>query len=136
MLFFTKTALANYLIAIYNLNPLFEFDGYYILMDALDKPNLRSHATNWLWNIRKFQKKYLPELGYWIASILFILTSSLIAYLIQNEIMIQVLPEKARSFFSSYLKWLFFVFVLLFSFINLYSRSKKSVMKGPRENPA
>ena len=37
-------ALINYGISLWNLNPLIELDGYYVLTDLLDRPNLRSDA--------------------------------------------------------------------------------------------
>jgi putative peptide zinc metalloprotease protein len=41
-------ALVSYIGVLANLNPLMEFDGYYVLSDLLDKPNLRSRALSWL----------------------------------------------------------------------------------------
>jgi putative peptide zinc metalloprotease protein len=41
-------ALASYALALVNLNPLLEYDGYYVLMDWLDRPNLRPRALAWL----------------------------------------------------------------------------------------
>lgn len=41
-------ALVSYIGVLMNLNPLMEFDGYYILSDLLDKPNLRPRALAWL----------------------------------------------------------------------------------------
>jgi putative peptide zinc metalloprotease protein len=41
-------ALVSYVGVLANLNPLMEFDGYYILSDLLDKPNLRPRALAWL----------------------------------------------------------------------------------------
>jgi putative peptide zinc metalloprotease protein len=41
-------ALVSYIGVLMNLNPLMEFDGYYILSDLLDKPNLRPRALSWL----------------------------------------------------------------------------------------
>lgn len=41
-------ALVSYLVALINLNPLLEYDGYYVLMDLLDRPNLRSRCLRWL----------------------------------------------------------------------------------------
>ena len=37
-------AIMNYGVSLWNLNPLIELDGYYILTDLLDRPNLRSDA--------------------------------------------------------------------------------------------
>lgn len=41
-------ALLSGIIALVNLNPLIEYDGYYILSDALDRPNLRQRSLEWL----------------------------------------------------------------------------------------
>ena len=41
-------ALVSYIGVLANLNPLMEFDGYYILSDLLDRPNLRPRALAWL----------------------------------------------------------------------------------------
>jgi CRP-like cAMP-binding protein len=41
-------ALTAYIGVIENLNPLLEFDGYYILADLLDRPNLRRQSLAWL----------------------------------------------------------------------------------------
>ena len=45
-----------YLRCVYNFNPLLEFDGYYILMDILDIPELRKKSFEFLQNggIKKF----------------------------------------------------------------------------------
>lgn len=41
-------ALTSYAIVLINLNPLLEYDGYYILMDLLERPNLRARCLRWL----------------------------------------------------------------------------------------
>lgn len=50
-------ALTGYAIGLLNLNPLLEFDGYYVLMDALDIPNLRTKALGFvgtaLWRVEQ-----------------------------------------------------------------------------------
>lgn len=43
-----QAAIVSYYLAVINLNPLLEFDGYYILSDVLDRPNLRDEALKWL----------------------------------------------------------------------------------------
>jgi putative peptide zinc metalloprotease protein len=45
-----QCALMPYLNVLFNLNILMEFDGYYVLMDLLDRPNLRSASLRWLGN--------------------------------------------------------------------------------------
>jgi putative peptide zinc metalloprotease protein len=41
-------ALGSYLIAVVNLNPLLEYDGYYVLTDLLERPNFRAQTLRWL----------------------------------------------------------------------------------------
>ena len=41
-------ALVSYVGVLVNLNPLMEFDGYFVLSDLLEKPNLRPRALAWL----------------------------------------------------------------------------------------
>jgi putative peptide zinc metalloprotease protein len=41
-------ALLSYLAVLLNFNPLMEFDGYYVLSDLLERPNLRPRALAWL----------------------------------------------------------------------------------------
>jgi Zn-dependent protease len=41
-------ALSSYVLILLNLNPLMEFDGYFVLMDLLERPNLRPKALAWL----------------------------------------------------------------------------------------
>ncbi|GIJ47008.1 hypothetical protein Val02_38940 [Virgisporangium aliadipatigenens] len=43
-----KLAFVWYLNALFNLNPLIALDGYYLLMDWLEIPNLRSRALAWV----------------------------------------------------------------------------------------
>jgi putative peptide zinc metalloprotease protein len=38
----------SYLLVLANLNPLWELDGYYVLIDWLDRPNFRKKAMEWL----------------------------------------------------------------------------------------
>ena len=45
---FWQVALTRYITVAFNLNPLREFDGYYVLIDVLDRPNLRRNAVAWL----------------------------------------------------------------------------------------
>ena len=43
-----KLAFAWYLNALFNLNPFLALDGYYLLMDWLEIPNLRGRALSWV----------------------------------------------------------------------------------------
>lgn len=72
-------ALANFLIALINLNPMLEVDGYYILMDALDRPQLRREALSWIggpmWHdlaARRGIGGHRLDLGYGLASLTYV----------------------------------------------------------------
>jgi CRP-like cAMP-binding protein len=41
-------ALWSYVGVLRNLNPLLEYDGYFLLMDALERPNLRGKSLGWI----------------------------------------------------------------------------------------
>lgn len=43
-----QVALVSCLLAVVNMNPLLDLDGYYVLMDWLERPNLRAHTLAWL----------------------------------------------------------------------------------------
>src|SRR5687767_4448439 len=43
-----KLAFAWYLNALFNLNPFLALDGYYLLMDWLEVPNLRARGLAWV----------------------------------------------------------------------------------------
>lgn len=43
-----EIALTSFIMLVVNLNPLLEYDGYYVLMDAVDRPNLRAHSLEWI----------------------------------------------------------------------------------------
>jgi CRP-like cAMP-binding protein/Zn-dependent protease len=67
-------ALANYATIAANLNPMIELDGYYVLMDTLDRPNLRRQALRWLgaFDFRDLGR-HRVELAYALSAIAYIL---------------------------------------------------------------
>lgn len=84
-------ALLTYINAFRMLSPLQELDGYYILTDLVDKPNLRQAAIKWL--VKGFPKairqprlfqKNLPEVIYWVACIVFIILVSILTLSVQT----------------------------------------------------
>ena len=89
--FFWLFALFTYLNAFRMLSPLQELDGYYVLMDLLDKPHLRQASITWL--AKHFIgcvkephlfKKYRAEVWYWIACIVFLILVSLVTLFVQG----------------------------------------------------
>ncbi len=83
-------AIFTYVGALRQLNPLQEYDGYYVLMDWVEKNRLRQHAVLWL--VKKLPKclrhpslfkKNKPEIYYWLACIAYIVIVSIITLLLQ-----------------------------------------------------
>lgn len=84
-------ALYTYINAFRMLSPLQELDGYYVLMDVVEKPHLRQAAVTWLIKglpkaIRnpKLFRKNLPEISYWAACIVFLLLVTILTLLVQT----------------------------------------------------
>lgn len=87
---FALFALSSNLFVIGNLSPIIELDGYYALMDYLDKPNLRLAAVKWLtslfshkktnhkngfWNSVKANHQ---EATYWLSVVMFIIVNNIL----------------------------------------------------------
>ncbi|HEY4406856.1 MAG TPA: PqqD family peptide modification chaperone [Xanthobacteraceae bacterium] len=56
-------SLTGYVLALVNLNPLLELDGYYIVMDLLEIPNLRARALAHLGSVLCGRAQEEPRLG-------------------------------------------------------------------------
>jgi putative peptide zinc metalloprotease protein len=78
--FATELSTINYLSAIFNLNPLLKLDGYYVLADLLDRPDLRRQSmqrigellrrrTGWRWSELS---RHRVELAYGLGSLLYV----------------------------------------------------------------
>ncbi len=87
-------ALFTYINAFRMMNPLQDLDGYYALMDYVDKPKLRESSLRWL--IHDFSKalrqpklfhQNKAELGYWVSCLIFIVMTSCITWFVQTFIM-------------------------------------------------
>lgn len=78
-------AIFTYISAFRMLNPLQELDGYYVLMDAVDRNHLRHRAVAWLVKDRSL-KKHMPEIVYWLACIVFLILVSLLTIFVQTFI--------------------------------------------------
>ena len=78
--FLWEFALLSYIGVLINLNPLMEFDGYYVLADLLNRPNLRARALAWIGGVlrgttptRQALKGHRIELVFGVASIFYVL---------------------------------------------------------------
>lgn len=125
-------ALSNYLAAFANLNPLLELDGYFLLMDYFDKPNLRFHALTWIIEKRNWDRESLPEISYWISCFVYLIVAVLLAIAVQHFILNPVLPQTIGRFHISNLQWILPTIVIFLSFVSLYvaiKRQQKHVLK-------
>lgn len=82
-----QLAFVSYYLVLKNLNPLQEVDGYFILMDWLDRPNLREQCLAWLGNdflgaLRRPQQlwRHRLELAFGLASIVYVIGSALLLF--------------------------------------------------------
>jgi putative peptide zinc metalloprotease protein len=55
-------SLTGYVLALVNLNPLLELDGYYMVMDVLEIPNLRARALAYLGSVVRGRAQEEPRL--------------------------------------------------------------------------
>jgi putative peptide zinc metalloprotease protein len=69
----------SYLLVLANLNPLWELDGYYVLMDWLDRPNFRKKAMEWLARElpsaitnREILREHRIEIAYGVVTVLYV----------------------------------------------------------------
>lgn len=90
-IFLWLSVLLMYLRAFIALNPLQELEGYQVLTDLFDRPQLRQSAVAWVQNElehafreRTLFKEHLPETVYWIAAIFFLIMVGVIAFLLQG----------------------------------------------------
>lgn len=87
-------ALYTYIGGFRKLSPLQEMDGYYVLMDWIEKPRLRQSAVVWL--VKKFPnslrhpslfKENWPEVSYWIACLVFLVLVSIVTFIVQSFVL-------------------------------------------------
>jgi putative peptide zinc metalloprotease protein len=122
-------ALYTYINAFRMLSPLQELDGYYVLMDWVDKPRLRHAAVLWL--IRGFPKALrhpslfrnnLPEVWYWIACIVFLILITIFTLLVQT-FLFKIIGYHANPYISLSLPFI----VALISILGLVADIRNQV---------
>lgn len=129
-------AFSSYLLAFYNLDTIIELDGYYVLMDALDRPTLRKDATLWLirdlkktFTSKECFKQHLPEMTYWVVTLSFVLLATGLVYVTQTYILQNMMPESIGKLQLQDCRWvLSFIFISL-SFVSLYIKIKDEAKK-------
>lgn len=104
-------ALISYFLALVNLNPLLEYDGYYVLMYWLERPNLRPRALAWLggelpkvWREKSQLRAHLFEIFYGTSSLVYIALMgvlTIVSYrLLAQDWMRQIVSADAAAAFA------------------------------------
>jgi putative peptide zinc metalloprotease protein len=114
-----SAALALYAPVLINFCPLLEFDGYYILIDLLDRPNLRPRALDWIGReLPKAVRDHTRlrghgiDLFYGLASLAFVLVMGLLTLLVYRLTLRDTLSDLVGEAFGTALGWAFAVAVV------------------------
>lgn len=127
--FFWLFALELYINIFRNMSPILEYDGYFILMDLLDKPNLRESAVEWLVsdlpkifvNPKEVFNQHIAEITYWIVFMIYLALLVSLVYFIQNQVIANILPTSLGSALSGNYSFILPSLVILLSFITVYA---------------
>ena len=120
-------SLYTYIGAFRMLSPLQEMDGYYVLMDWVERPRLRYAAVLWL--IRglpkalrnpKLLKEQKPEIAYWLAVFVYLILVTIVTLLLQS-FLLNVLRVKITN---PYLVLVLPFLVVLFSSFSMLVQIK------------
>lgn len=121
-------ATVTYLTFTFNLNPILEFDGYYMLMDSFDMPHLREDAINWLIGLPKsflrnqHSKKILL---YWGACLFYIAMNVIVVMLFQKWVIFQLLPYKISQGNQQIIRWILPFLVMFFAGLTVWNEIKR-----------
>lgn len=101
-------AAVSYLLVLINLNPLLEYDGYYLLIDALEAPNLRGRALTWLGQdlpaaIRRpaLMRGHFLHLVYGLGMVIYVIGMAVLAVILYRLVvepwMARIVPAKLAA---------------------------------------
>jgi putative peptide zinc metalloprotease protein len=115
-------AFASYVMVLFNFNPLMEYDGYYVLMDWLERPNLRARSLRWLGgelpkSLRAGSslREHYFDLIYGASSVLYVLLMGIIT-LVAYRLLVQDWMARVMSpSVAAALAWLLGASVVLLS---------------------
>lgn len=123
---FWQLAFLSYYVQLLNLNPLLEYDGYFILMDWLERPNLRRSCLTWLRNDlwkslrdRGQLARHKLELLYGAGSILYVFGAGVLALAISRPIVRDWLDTAIPSLEAEIIAWIFASMIVVLSVVAL-----------------
>lgn len=112
-------AFMQYMTGVSNLNPLLELDGYYMLMDWLERPNLRAHSLRWLGNgllkaLRTGQglREHRIELIYGLSSVVYMVLMSVLIVILYRLTLQDWLAGILPASIAEGIAWLLAVLVV------------------------
>lgn len=123
-------ALYTYIGAFRMLSPLQEWDGYFVLMDWLERPRLRHAAVMWL--VKKFPKSLRQpslfkenkaELAYWLICISYLVFMTILTLTVQMFVF-KILGVKPSSWWKTLILP---IFVVIFSSLSIVAEIKNRV---------
>ncbi len=92
---------AIYISTLVNLNPMMEYDGYYVLMDLLEQPNLRKNSFHYLFNeFPRAWKSHRWHILYGLGSLLYVLGITVLAWFFYGVICRNWIANKISGPFS------------------------------------
>ena len=122
----------SYLMVLSNLNPLVEYDGYYILMDLLDRPNLRRDCMRWLSDglgeALRAPKELLAhrmELIYGLASLAYVVSMCALVFLLYQVLMEARVRQLGSIVFSEMIGWGMSVGMFVVAAVKAYAEARR-----------
>ncbi|MEH2157013.1 cyclic nucleotide-binding domain-containing protein [Nostoc sp.] len=118
-------ALLLYTKVVFNLNPLLKYDGYYVLADYIERPNLREEALSWMrWQAIDALKQpnqvkgHRVDLLYGCLSMLYVLWMVILLLIFRREFLRSLLSQYLSDDIASIITWVFFTVVVLIVIIS------------------
>jgi putative peptide zinc metalloprotease protein len=130
-------ALGCYLGVLVNLNPLLEYDGYYVLIDLVDRPNLRAQAFSWLrgqsfatLRAPALARSHWLELVFGVAAILYVLVNAVLVVVLYRMLVRDKLAQALPSELADGLAWMLSAAIVI-----LAASSLLGELRGVRARP-
>jgi len=108
-----------YVMVVANLNPLMEYDGYFILMDLLERPNLRSRCLRWLgeemprsWRRPGELRRHWLEITFGAAALTYLAGATVLTVVSARDLLPRVLGALLPPGLIGLLVWLVALVVL------------------------